>query len=189
MNSKSSLPRPSCIYEGDQFHIERHAAASLEGDTHGKSNRKLICRIVDGLASGVRHQGEYEADMPAHSYAILRLRQRHCARQRRRQRCQYNPCSSHCFQFSFSMLSEMRNRFRVLYCYGWSASCRARSESSMSVGIGLPPAWLRGCDAGGGRYAQKTDLPMRIRIFAERQVTQLPCPLLAYSINNVVTHL
>jgi hypothetical protein len=32
MNGKSGLPRRSCIYEWDQFQVERHAAASLEGD-------------------------------------------------------------------------------------------------------------------------------------------------------------
>jgi hypothetical protein len=107
MNKNSGLPRRRCIDEWDQFEVERHAAASLKGDTHRKSNRKLICRIVDGPASDVRHQREDEADMPAHSYAIhsyailscvvFRLRQRHSARDGRRQRCQYNPCSSHFF--------------------------------------------------------------------------------------------
>jgi hypothetical protein len=74
MNSKSGLPRRSCIYGWDQFQVKRHAAASLEGHTHRKSNRKLIRRIVDRPASDVRHQRQDEADMPANSYAILRLR-------------------------------------------------------------------------------------------------------------------
>src|SRR5260370_27947580 len=102
MNKNSGLPRRRCMYEWDQFEVERHAAASLKGDTHRKSNRKLICRLVDGPASDVRHQREDEADMPAHSYAItcailscvilrllscliLCLRQRHSARDGRRQ--------------------------------------------------------------------------------------------------------
>src|ERR1700745_1910162 len=44
MNKDSRLPRRSCVYKWDKLQIERHAAASLEGDTHRKSNRKLICR-------------------------------------------------------------------------------------------------------------------------------------------------
>src|SRR4030088_2294903 len=73
MNSESSCPCPRRIYLWDQFEVEGGAAASLDGDSNRKSNRKLLCQIVDGLASGVRHQREDEADMPAQSGALFRL--------------------------------------------------------------------------------------------------------------------
>ena len=98
-NSESSCVCTRCIYKRVQFEVEGGAAASFDGDSHGESNRKLICQ-TGGLASGGRHQRKDEADMPAQSYAILScaiLRLRHSARQGRRQRCQYNPCSSHFF--------------------------------------------------------------------------------------------
>jgi hypothetical protein len=109
MNSKSGLSRRSCIYEWDQFQVERHAAASLDRDSNWKSNRKLICRIVDGLLSDVRHQREDEADMAAYSYALRRLGHRYSAGQGRSQHCKCNPCSSHSFEFSFSMFSMLGN--------------------------------------------------------------------------------
>src|SRR5438105_4086890 len=65
MNSESSQPLPRCIYLGNQFKVEGGTAASLDSDSNRKSNRKLLCQIIDGLASGVRHERENEADMPA----------------------------------------------------------------------------------------------------------------------------
>jgi hypothetical protein len=54
MNGESSLPW-LCIYRWDQFEVEGHAAGSLDGDSNRKSDRKLICQIADGLASGAGH--------------------------------------------------------------------------------------------------------------------------------------
>jgi hypothetical protein len=71
MNSESSYPFLRCIYLWDQFEVEGRAAASLDCDSNGKSNRKLICRNVDGLASGMRHQREDEADMPSHGGTLF----------------------------------------------------------------------------------------------------------------------
>jgi hypothetical protein len=57
---------PRCIVLWDKFEVEGGATASLNGDPNRKSNRRLICQ-TGGLASGVRHEREKEADMPAQS--------------------------------------------------------------------------------------------------------------------------
>jgi hypothetical protein len=54
MNGESSLPWLG-IYRWDQFEVEGGAAGSLDGDSNRKSDRKLICQIADGLASGAGH--------------------------------------------------------------------------------------------------------------------------------------
>src|ERR1700676_4712676 len=51
MNSETGCPWPRRIYRWDQLEVEGGAAASLDGDSNRKSNRKLICQIVDGPAS------------------------------------------------------------------------------------------------------------------------------------------
>ena len=73
MKSETGLPRLRCIYKRNKFEVEGHAAASFESDSRWKSNGKLICHIVDGLAVGVRHQRQDEADVPAQSLLFLRL--------------------------------------------------------------------------------------------------------------------
>jgi len=63
--SETGLPWLRCIYKWDKFEVEGHAAASFDSDSSWKSNRKLICRIVDGLAVGVRPTSGGRSDMPA----------------------------------------------------------------------------------------------------------------------------
>jgi hypothetical protein len=174
MESKGGLPRLRCIYEWYEFEVKRHAAATLEGDSHRKSYRKLICRIVNGLAVGARHQREDEADMPAHSYALLRLRQWHSERQGRPQHCQCNPCFSHLSSpfpfliyfllFLFNPLGNAKSPSRSVTRYYWSASRRAWSESNVIFCICPRPVWRQ--TATLAAESPKDDLFMRIAVLA-----------------------
>jgi hypothetical protein len=93
---------------------------------------------------------------------LLRLRQRHSARQGCRQHCQYNPCSSHS-----SILGNAKSPSRSVTCYVRLMPPVKRIKCErlyLSASTASASVHTR-----GGRKSPKDDLPVRIAVLAGRR--------------------